>query len=57
MISLQIKVGAEQVKAKANELDKALRIFYLFLVLFFYFLPIPQCLFDGGQTSQRLQVW
>lgn len=26
MISLQIKVGAEQVKAKANELDKALHI-------------------------------
>lgn len=26
MISLQLKVGAEQVKAKANEIDKALRI-------------------------------
>lgn len=27
MISLQLKVGAEQVKAKANEIDKALRIY------------------------------
>lgn len=26
MISLQLKVGAEQIKAKANEVDKALHI-------------------------------
>ena len=40
MISLQIKVGAEQVKAKANELDQALRIF---IIIFFSLLSTLSC--------------